>query len=103
MKTIRVAFTFDEQSHETLMDMTERGNYSSPADCVRESLQVNRTFQWQAKSGFTEVILRNPDTGAEKTLRIPTLERVFKPWRWRQSVTHQFLQKSLTVLQRLRV
>lgn len=69
----RIAFTFDERSLETLNRMTVEGNFGSLANTVRESLQVSRTLQQQAKQGYTEVLLRNPDTGKERVVVIPYL------------------------------
>ncbi len=70
----RVAFTFDERSLKTLEQMTSEGDYTSMADTVRESLQINRALQSQAKHGYTEVIMRNPDTGEERVVVIPRLQ-----------------------------
>jgi Arc/MetJ-type ribon-helix-helix transcriptional regulator len=74
-KSKRVAFTFDERSLNTLENMTEEGNFSSMADTVRESLQISRALQAQMKQGFTEVIVRNPETGEERVVIIPSLQR----------------------------
>lgn len=73
-KSKRVAFTFDERSLASLEEMTDEGHFSSMADTVRESLQISRALQTQAKKGFTEVILRNPETGEERILVIPNLD-----------------------------
>lgn len=70
----RVAFTFDERSLKNLEQMTDEGQYSSMADTVRESLQINRALQSQAKNGFTEVVMRNPETGDERVVVIPRLQ-----------------------------
>jgi hypothetical protein len=43
------------------------------ADTVRESLQITRALQSQAGKGFTEVLVRNPETNEERVLVIPTL------------------------------
>lgn len=74
----RVAFTFDERSLKTLEQMTSEGDYSSMADTVRESLQINRALQSQAKNGYTEVIMRNPDNGEERVVVIPRLQHFDK-------------------------
>ncbi|MEM7537923.1 MAG: hypothetical protein AAF639_37480, partial [Chloroflexota bacterium] len=66
-KSKRVAFTFDERSLNTLEDMTEEGHFSSMADTVRESLQISRALQTQVKQGYTEIIVRNPETGDADT------------------------------------
>jgi len=71
-KSRRVVFSFDERSLESLQKLTEQGRYSSMADTVRESLQVARALQSQAGQGFTEVLVRNPETNEERVLVIPT-------------------------------
>ena len=45
----RVAFTFDVHSLEALEEIKEEGHYSSLAETVRDSLQINRALQTQAK------------------------------------------------------
>jgi hypothetical protein len=72
-KSKRVAFTFDERSLSTLESMTDEGHFSSMADTVRESLAISHALQSQALNGFTEVIVRNPQTGEEKVVVIPYL------------------------------
>ncbi|KQR33139.1 hypothetical protein [Deinococcus sp. Leaf326] len=71
-----VLFMFDDGSFGALSQMTTEGNYADPADTLRESLQINATFMTQAKQGFTEVIVRNPRTGDERTLEIPRLSLI---------------------------
>lgn len=73
-KTRRVVFSFDERSLESLQQLTEQGRFSSMADTVRDSLQISRALQSQAGRGFTEVLVRNPDTNEERVLVIPTLQ-----------------------------
>lgn len=72
-KTRRVVFTFDERSLDSLEQITEQGRFPSMANAVRESLQISRALQVQAEQGFTEVVVRNPDTNEEKVLVIPKL------------------------------
>ena len=72
-KTRRVVFSFDKRSYDTLKRITEQGHFSSMAESVRESLQINRALQDQADEGFTEVVLRNPKTKEERILLIPSL------------------------------
>jgi Arc/MetJ-type ribon-helix-helix transcriptional regulator len=72
--TKRVVFSFDERSLESLEKLTEQGRFSSMADTVRESLQISRALQSQANQGFTEVLVRNPETNEERVLVIPTLQ-----------------------------
>jgi len=73
-KSRRVVFSFDERSLESLEKLTEQGRFSSMADTVRESLQISRALQSQAGQGFTEILVRNPDTNEERVLVIPTLQ-----------------------------
>lgn len=71
--TRRVVFSFDERSLESLRKITEQGRFASMADTVRESLQVTQALQSQARHGYTEVIVRNPETNKERVLLIPNL------------------------------
>ncbi len=73
-KTRRVVFSFDERSLESLQKLTEQGRFSSMADTVRESLQISRALQGQAHQGYTEVVVRNPETNEERVLVIPNLQ-----------------------------
>lgn len=72
-KTRRVVFSFDERSLESLKRMTEQGRYPSMANAVRDSLQISRALQHQIEKGFTEVIVRNPETNEERVIVIPDL------------------------------
>jgi Arc/MetJ-type ribon-helix-helix transcriptional regulator len=71
--TKRVVFSFDERILDSQEKHTEQGRFSSMAETVRESLQISRALQSQASQGFTEVIVRNPETNEERVLVIPTL------------------------------
>ena len=72
-KTRRVVFSFDERSLDSLERLTEQGHFSSMGETVRESLQIARALQSQATQGFTEVVVRNPETGEERVMVIPNL------------------------------
>ena len=72
----RVAFTFDEQSLAGLEEIQKDGNYSCFAETVRDSLQINRALQIQAKKGYNEIIVRNTETGDERVLVIPSLNSI---------------------------
>jgi Arc/MetJ-type ribon-helix-helix transcriptional regulator len=72
-KTKRVVFSFDERSLASLEDLTKQGRFPSMAETVRDSLQISRALQLQAEQGFSEVVLRNPDTKEERVIVIPTL------------------------------
>jgi Arc/MetJ-type ribon-helix-helix transcriptional regulator len=72
-KAQRVVFSFDERSLQSLQRIREQGRFSSLADAVRESLQVSHALQEQAEQGYTELVVRNPETGKERVIVIPTL------------------------------
>lgn len=80
-KAQRVVFSFDDRSLESLQKMKEQGRFSSMADAVRESLQISRALQAQAEQGFTELVVRNPHTGEERVIVIPTLLAYPEPGR----------------------
>lgn len=73
-KTRRVVFSFDERSLDSLKNITEQGHFASMADSVRESLQISRALQVQAGQGYTEVVVRNPETNEERVVVIPSLQ-----------------------------
>ncbi len=75
MATQRVVFTFDDRSYESLKNIQERGDFSSMGTAVRESIQLSEILQDQVSQGFSEVVLRNPQTSQEKVLIIPSLHR----------------------------
>lgn len=72
-KTKRVVFSFDERSYDSLEKIKDQGRFSSLADTVRQSIEVSQALQNQAQQGFTEVTVRNPQTGEERVLVIPRL------------------------------
>jgi len=69
----RVVFTFDERSLESLEQLKDQARFDSLADAVRSSLQVSRALQQQKEQGYTEVVVRNPETKEERVLIIPNL------------------------------
>jgi Arc/MetJ-type ribon-helix-helix transcriptional regulator len=73
-KDKRVVFMFDDRSLATLQEMTKDGPYASMADTVRDSLQISRALQTQAQKGFTEIVVRDPETEEERVLVIPSLQ-----------------------------
>ena len=70
----RIAFRFDDHSRKALYAIKEDGRYDTLAETVKDSLQINRALQTQVKKGFSEIVLRNPSTGDERILVIPSLE-----------------------------
>ena len=69
----RVVFTFDERSLESLEKIKAEARFGSLADAVRNSLQVTRALQQQKEQGYTEVVVRNPETKDERVIVIPNL------------------------------
>ena len=73
-KSRRVVFTFDARSLDSLKRLAEQGQFPSMADAVRDALRVRRALQQQAAQGYIECVVRNPKTGQERVLLIPTNE-----------------------------
>lgn len=78
----RVVFTFDDQSLANLKWMTTVYGCSSMADTVREALRITRALMDQAKSGYSEIIVGNPDTGMERVITIPLMEQMAEDRQW---------------------
>ncbi len=55
----RVMFTFDQRSFDGLQKMKEEGGFSSMAETVRRSLQVNRAIKEQIAKMHLLVFVRN--------------------------------------------
>jgi hypothetical protein len=72
-KSQRVVFSFDERSLESLQRIREQGQYNSMGEAVRESLQISRALQSQASQGYSEIVVRNPETKEERVIIIPAL------------------------------
>jgi hypothetical protein len=73
-KTQRVVFSFDERSLESLQKIKEQGRFTSMGEAVRESLQISRALQSQATQGFSEIVVRNPETREERVIVVPALQ-----------------------------
>jgi len=67
----RILFTFDPRNYQTLRDFTSTGAFSSAADAVRGAVLIARELQAQAQQGFTEIVVRNPQTKEERILVLP--------------------------------
>ena len=74
----RVVFTFDEGSLDSLKQVQARGDFPSMGTAVRDSIQLSEILQDLVAGGFSEVVLRNPRTNQEKTLVIPSLQKIAK-------------------------
>ncbi len=72
----RIAFTFDDESLETLRETQNLGKYVTLAEAVRDSLGTFNALQEEVEHGYTEVVVRNPETGRERVLLSPGLRRV---------------------------
>ncbi len=64
----RIVFTFDEQAYKDLQNLTADTKSKSLANTVRESLRLAKAYQKHSGRGFTEIVLRNPNTKKELTL-----------------------------------
>jgi hypothetical protein len=73
-KAQRVVFSFDERSLESLQKIKEQGRFTSMGEAVRESLQISRALQSQATQGYSEIVVRNPETKEERVIVVPALQ-----------------------------
>jgi hypothetical protein len=69
----RIMFTFDNRSFDTLQEMTKEAHYPSLGTTIRDAIRITRTLQKLAGDGYTDVVVRNPITGEERTLIPPEL------------------------------
>jgi len=58
---------------DSLEKLKEHARFDSLAEAVRNSLQVARALQQQKEQGYTEVVVRNPDSKEERVVVIPNL------------------------------
>ena len=65
----RVVFTFTPESLAALEKLQQDGSYESLAATVKDSLQILRVLQQCTQQGYTELIVRNPETDAEKVVK----------------------------------
>jgi hypothetical protein len=78
VETTRVIFTFDKDSLESLRKIQEKMGFKSLAETVRESLRLANSLREQAEQGYSELILRNPETNKERELVVDFLEKLRK-------------------------
>ena len=63
--TERIIFSFDRHTKQQLVEITESGGFPSRAQAVRTSVGLFRQLQSLKEQGFTQLIMRNPENGAE--------------------------------------
>ncbi len=73
MNVTKVVFSFSEEALTSLDRMTRDAGLST-AQTLCESLRLARAVQKQMANGFTELVLRNPRTGAEQRIRQPFVD-----------------------------
>ena len=69
----RVVFTFNERSLQQLENFKEQGRFETLGEAVGASLQISGSLQKQKLNGYSEVVVRNPDSKEERVLVIPQL------------------------------
>ena len=53
--------------------MKDAGAYSSMSDAARSAIKLARELQRQAEDGYTEIVVRNPETRDEKVVLVTDL------------------------------
>lgn len=74
MSTKKTVLSFDDRTQKDVEELKREGHFPSIAETVRQSLRLNRTLIQLAKSGFGEIVIRNPETGEEKIVVVPWLD-----------------------------
>jgi hypothetical protein len=67
----RVHFQFAEKPFEQLNNVVKLGRFDTLADAVRSAVAIEEALLKQAHQGFTEVVVRNPESGKERILILP--------------------------------
>ena len=70
-KTKRLNTVYSKSEMAMIQRITEAGSFITMSEAVRNSLKLVDALQQQAAMGFTEIVLRNPETQAEKVVLIP--------------------------------
>lgn len=73
MDGTRVVFTLDDDSLKQLRQITHEAGLSSWTATIDIALHLVGTLQREAKAGGTQLIVRNPSTGAQRTIEICSL------------------------------
>jgi hypothetical protein len=74
-----VVLNVDKGAQRLLDDVTKDSNSSSLMNTVDAALRIVRALQEQAKEGYCEVIVQNPETLDRRLLVIDFLEPLSRP------------------------
>jgi hypothetical protein len=70
----RVLFSFDPRNYQALQNLVAGGTFTTASDAVRGAVQVAHALQSQVRQGFTEIVVRNPQTREERVLVLPAFD-----------------------------
>jgi hypothetical protein len=73
-QSIKVELSFDEQSFKVLQEIRDEASLGSEAATLRRALLIMRTLQKQAKNGYSDVVVENPETGEQMVLDLNVIE-----------------------------
>ena len=76
---ITVEFSVDSRSRQLLDEVTRDSDSSSIGNTLGAALRILRVLQEQAKEGYCEVIVQNPETLDRRLLMIDFLEPLRRP------------------------
>lgn len=68
-KTVKILFTFTSAAKLQLESIRDKFNVDSLASALQLSLSLTSSLQKQFDKGYTQVIVRNPNTGDERSMR----------------------------------
>jgi hypothetical protein len=73
-KTRRVTFSFGDVSHEDLSKMVKQGGFTGMEKPQNSFIHHHLCFPKPEPTGEKEIIVRNPETGEERIIVVPTFE-----------------------------
>lgn len=73
MDGTRVVFHFDQRNLDRLRRITRDAHLPDPAATIAAALQILGDLQRHARTGATELLARNPETGRQFTIPLSPL------------------------------
>lgn len=64
----KVIFTFSNNNLEILHKISQEGGFDDLTETINEGLKILRCLQQQAKEGYSEILVINPDTNETRNI-----------------------------------
>ena len=66
----RVVLSFDAVAYGNLEELRKKRGLKSVADAIKDALVVRTILERQAEQGFSELVVRTPETRKERPLEL---------------------------------